>query len=152
MAYGLEEHVLDALEPLNTRLEPQHGVRVAVRLGLHTGLVVIGAVGSGTRQEVLAMGDTPNIAAHIQGLAESNTVALSATTARLVQGAFALEELGTYHFKGMTEPMPACRVIGPLEAGSDEVTAVPMPGSFLVGRHEEVGLLRRRWEQSKEGL
>jgi hypothetical protein len=55
--------ILDALEPLNTHLEPQHGMRVAVRLGLHTGLAVIGAMGSGTRQEALAMGDTPNIAA-----------------------------------------------------------------------------------------
>jgi class 3 adenylate cyclase len=115
--------ILDALEPLHTRLEPQHGVRVAVRLGLHTGLAVIGAVGSGTRQEALAMGDTPNIAARIQGLAEPNTVALSATTARLVQGAFALEELGTHRFKGVTEPIPVCRVIGPLEAYNDEVTA-----------------------------
>jgi hypothetical protein len=61
MAYGLEEQVIEALEPLNTRLEPQHEVRVAF-LCLHTGLVVIGVVGSGTRQEVLAMGDTPNIA------------------------------------------------------------------------------------------
>jgi len=152
MAYGFTKQGLDALEPLNTRLEPQHGVRVAVRLSLHTGLAVIGAVGSGMRQEALAMGDTPNIAARIQGLAGPNTAALSATTARLVQGAFALEELGIHHFKGVTEPMLVCRVIDPLQGYSDEVMGVPAPGPFLVGRNEEVGLLRRRWEQSKEGL
>ena len=56
------------------------------------------------RQEALAMGDTPNIAARLQALAGANTVALSATTARLVQGVFALEELGAHHFKGVTEP------------------------------------------------
>ena len=144
--------MLDALGPLNTRLEPRHGVRVAIRIGLHTGLAVIGTMGSGTHQEALAMGDTPNIAARIQGLAESNTVALSATTARLVQGVFALEALGAHHLKGVTEPMPVCRVLGLLEASSDEVAAVPGPVRFLVGRNEEVGLLRRRWEQSKEGL
>lgn len=93
MAYGLEEQVLEALEPLHTRLEPQHEVRVAF-LCLHTGLVVIGVVGSGTRQEVLAMGDTPNIAARIQGLAESHTVALRATTARLVQGPYLAPAMG----------------------------------------------------------
>jgi hypothetical protein len=109
-------------------------------------------MGSGPHQEALAMGDTPNIAARIQGLAGPNTVVLSATTARLVPGAFALEAWGTHHLKGVTEPMPVWRVLGPLEAYSDEVAAVPAPGRFLVGRTEEVGLLRRRWEQSKEGL
>jgi class 3 adenylate cyclase len=61
--------IVDAMVPLNTRLEPQYGVRVAVRLGLHTGVAVVGSVGSGARQEQLAMGDTPNIAARLQGLA-----------------------------------------------------------------------------------
>ena len=61
--------VVEAMAPLNTRLEPQYKVRVAVRIGLHTGLVVIGEMGSGNRQEQLAMGDTPNIAARLQGLA-----------------------------------------------------------------------------------
>ena len=67
--------LLDALGPLNTRLEPRHGVRVAIRIGLHTGLAVIGTMGSGTHQEALAMGDTPNIAARIQGLGGPNTAA-----------------------------------------------------------------------------
>jgi len=51
--------------PLNARLGPQYGVRVAVRLGLHTGVAVVGTIGSGARQEQLAMGDTPNIAARL---------------------------------------------------------------------------------------
>src|SRR5216117_3889234 len=62
---GLE--LVEAMEPLNTRLEPQYRVLVAVRVGLHTGLVVIGEMGGGNRQEQLAMGDTPNIAARLQG-------------------------------------------------------------------------------------
>ena len=144
--------LVEAMAPLNTRLEPQYGVRVAVRVGLHTGLVVIGEMGGGNRQEQLAMGDTPNIAARLQGLAAPNTVVLSAVTARLVHEAFALEERGLHHFKGVAEPMAVFRVLGPQESPGDEEEAGPARVPFLVGRDEEVGLLLRRWEQSKEGL
>ena len=144
--------LVEAMAPLNTRLEPQYGVRVAVRIGLHTGLVVIGEMGGGNRQEQLAMGDTPNIAARLQGLAAPNTVVLSAVTARLVHEAFVLEERGLHHFKGVAEPMAVFRVLGPQESPGDEEEAGPARVPFLVGRDEEVGLLRRRWEQSKAGL
>jgi class 3 adenylate cyclase/predicted ATPase len=147
---GLE--LVEAMAPLNTRLEPQYGVRVAVRVGLHTGLVVIGEMGGGPRQEQLAMGDTPNIAARLQGLATPNTVVLSAVTARLVREAFALEERGLHHVKGLAEPMAVFRVLGPQEAPGDEEEAGLARVPFLVGRDEEVGLLLRRWEQSKAGL
>ena len=144
--------LVEAMAPLNTRLESQYRVRVAVRIGLHTGLVVIGEMGGGNRQEQLAMGDTPNIAARLQGLAAPNTVVLSAVTARLVHEAFALEERGLHHFKGVAEPMAVFRVLGPQESPDDEEEAGPARVPFLVGRDEEVGLLLRRWEQSKEGL
>jgi hypothetical protein len=58
-----------------------------------------------------------------------------------------LEDLGTHHLKGVTEPMPVFRLLGPREAYSDEGTAVPALAPFLVGRNEEVGLLRRHWER-----
>src|SRR6516225_4185377 len=61
--------MLDALGQLTPRLEQERGVRLAVRLGIHTGLVVVGEIGGGTRQEQLALGETPNIAARLQGLA-----------------------------------------------------------------------------------
>jgi class 3 adenylate cyclase/predicted ATPase len=144
--------LVEAMAPLNTRLEPQYGVRVAVRVGLHTGLVVIGEMGGGHRQEQLAMGDTPNIAARLQGLATPNTVVLSAVTARLVHEAFALQERGLHHFKGVAEPMAVFCVLGPQESPGDEEEAGLARVPFLVGRDEEVGLLLRRWEQSKEGL
>jgi class 3 adenylate cyclase len=83
--------LLATLEPFNTtQLEPRYGVRVQVRLGLHTGMAVIGDMGGGDRRERLAMGDTPNIAARLQGLAAPDTVVLSAITARLVQRRFTL--------------------------------------------------------------
>ena len=144
--------IVDAMAPLNTRLAPQYGVRVAVRLGLHTGVAVVGTVGSGARQEQLAMGDTPNIAARLQGLAAPNTVVLSAVTARLLHGVFALEDVGVQQLKGVAEPMAVCRVLGPGEPASDEAEPAPARLPFLVGREEELGLLLRRWEQSKAGL
>ena len=144
--------LVETMAPLNTRLEPQYGVRVAVRIGLHTGLVVIGAMGGGNRQEQLAMGDTPNIAARLQGLAAPNTVVLSAVTARLVREAFVLEECGVHHVKGVAEPLAVYGVLGRQASTGDEEEAGPGRVPVLVGRDEEVGLLLRRWEQSKEGL
>jgi class 3 adenylate cyclase len=134
---------------LNPRLELEYGVHLAVRLGIHTGPVAVGAMGGGDRQEHPALGETPNIAARLEALAAPNTVVLSPVTARLVQTAFALEDLGPHLLKGVAEPMVVFRVLGPHETD----TAAPLDGvPFLVGRDEELGLRRRRWEQSKEGL
>jgi class 3 adenylate cyclase len=80
---------------LNPRLEREKGVQLTVRLGVHTGPVVVGEMGGGGRQENLATGETVNIAAHLEGLAASNTMVISNVTARLVQGAFVTEDLGT---------------------------------------------------------
>jgi predicted ATPase/class 3 adenylate cyclase len=145
--------IIEALQPLNdTRLAPQYAVRVQVRLGLHTGMAVIGEMGGGDRHEQLAMGDTPNIAARLQALAQPNTVVLSAATARLVQGIFTLEDLGLHYLKGVTEPLGVARLIGAIAAPGEADELTSPAGPFLVGRDEEIGLLVRRWEQSKAGL
>ena len=95
---GLE--LLAAMRTLNTRLVQEQGVRLAVRIGIHTGLVVVGEMGSGGRHEHLALGDTPNLAARLQGLAAPDTVVLSDTTARLVQGYFVCQDLGVADAQG----------------------------------------------------
>jgi class 3 adenylate cyclase len=135
---------------LNPRLEQDKGVQLTVRLGVHTGPVVVGEMGGGGRHENLATGETVNIASRLESLAASNTVLISNVMARLVQHAFALEDLGLHSLKGVAEPMHVFRVLGPLEGREDETTPVGVP--FLVGRDEEMGLLVRRWEQSKESL
>ena len=89
----------------------ERGVQLAVRLGIHTGLVVVGEVGEGARQEQLALGDTPNIAARLQGLAAPNTLVISAATFRLVQGIFACQPLGTPSLKGLPQPLAVYRVL-----------------------------------------
>jgi class 3 adenylate cyclase len=146
---GLE--ICEAMAGLNRRLQTGYGVELAVRIGVHTGPVVIGEMGGGDRHENLALGETPNIAARLEGLSQSGTVLLSDVTARLVRGVFVLEELGLKRLKGVAEAIPVYQVLRPLEVDGDEDATTPVNVS-LVGRDEEVGLLIRRWEQAKEGL
>jgi class 3 adenylate cyclase len=88
--------IVGSMQTLNAHLAQRHRVQVAVRLGIHTGLVVVGEVGSGSRQENLALGETPNLAARLQGLAAPDTVVVSAATFQLVQGYFTFEPLGDH--------------------------------------------------------
>jgi class 3 adenylate cyclase/predicted ATPase len=144
--------MVQAIATLNTRLAAQYGVTLAVRLGIHTGPVVVGQMGGGGRHEHLALGDTPNLAARLQSLAPANAVVISAVTARLVHGTFALEDLGTHALPGVVEPMAVSRVRGLLAPPSRDEDFVTAAVPVLVGREEESGLLRRRWDQSKAGL
>jgi class 3 adenylate cyclase/predicted ATPase len=144
--------IVEAMGTLNSRLESEHGVQLAVRLGIHTGPVVVGEMGGGGRHEQLALGETPNIAARLEGLAEPNTVAISAMTKRLVEGAFVLKDLGSHRLKGVPEPISVAQVLKPTVIQSDEEEVVTGVVTALVGRDEEIGLLLRRWEQSKEGF
>ena len=80
--------MVEAIGTLNTALVRDRGVRLAVRVGIHTGLVVVGEMGGGGRHEHLALGETPNVAARLQGLATPDTVVISAATHQLVQGLF----------------------------------------------------------------
>jgi len=79
--------------------------RLQVRIGIHTGLVVVGEIGGGEKRELLALGETPNIAARLQGLAEPDTVVISATTHRLVEGFFTYRDLGSHTLKGISTPL-----------------------------------------------
>src|SRR5262249_22809329 len=127
------------------------GMQLALRVGIHTGLVVVGAMGGAGRQEQLALGETPNIAARIQGLAASNTVAISAVTYRLVQGYFQCQDLGAQALRGITESMHIYHVLSESGATSRLEVAQPRGLTPLVGRESEVTLLVERWEQAKAG-
>ena len=91
--------------------DSEQGVRLAVRVGIHTGLVVVGEMGGGGRQEQLALGDTPNIAARLQGLAAPDTVVISAATQRLIQGYFTCQDLGAQTLKGVATPLQVYQVV-----------------------------------------
>ena len=118
--------------------------RFQVRIGIHTGLVVIGEIGSSDKREILALGETPNIAARLQGLAEPDTVVLSGATHRLVAGFFACQDLGPQPVKGLTTPLAVYQVLGEGPAQSRFEVAVQAGLTPLVGREEELALLRRR--------
>ena len=122
-----------------------------VRIGIHTGLVVVGEIGSSEKREILAMGETPNLAARLQGLAEPDTVAISAATHRLVQGFFTFLSLGSHTLKGISATMEIYQVLGESGRQSRFEVAVGTGLTPLVGREEELGLRRRRWEQAKDG-
>ena len=143
--------IIEAIGTLNTRLEQDKGLRLTVRLGIHTGLVVVGAMGAEGRQEQLALGEVPNVCARIQGLAEPNTVAMSAATYRLIQGYFACQELGEQILRGVAQPIAVYRVLRESGAQSRLDIAASRGLTPLVGRESEVTLLLERWEQVKDG-
>ena len=97
----------------------------------------------------LALGDTPNLAARLQGLAAPDTVVLSAATFRLVHGYFTYQDLGAHTLKGVATPMSVYRMLG--ESGVQSRLEAIVPGRLtpLVGREEEVALLQQRWDQAK---
>jgi class 3 adenylate cyclase len=144
--------IVEALGTLNSRLAQERGVHLAVRLGIHTGLVVVGEVGGGTRQEQLALGETPNLAARLQGLAAPNAVVISAVTLQLLGGFFVCQPLGTPRLKGFAQPLEVYHVIEERRARRRLGTAGSTSLTPLVGRAQEVGMLLERWAQVKEGL
>jgi class 3 adenylate cyclase/predicted ATPase len=144
--------IVEALGQLNTRLTRERGVHLAARLGIHTGLVVVGEVGGGTRQEQLALGETPNLAARLQGLAAPNTLVVSAATVQLLGGFFTSQSLGTSALKGLAQPVEVYQVRHESMARS-RLEAVGSTGlTPLVGREQEVALLCERWAQVKDGM
>jgi class 3 adenylate cyclase len=144
--------IVQPIHTLNTHLTAPYGVQLAVRLGIHTGPVVVGVMGGDGGHEHLALGETPNVAARLQGLAPGNAVVISAVTARLVRSVFALEDLGTQALHGVAEPLAVSRVRGLLAMPSRDEEFMTTTVPVLVGREEESGLLRRCWAQSKAGL
>jgi predicted ATPase/class 3 adenylate cyclase len=144
--------IVEAMAQLNTRLEQERGVQLAVRLGIHTGLVVVGEMGGGNHHEQLALGDTPNLAARLQGIAAPNTLVISAGTYQLLGGFFACQSLATPRLKGVAQPLEVYQVLSESTARSRLDVAGKIGLTPLVGREQEVGLLLERWAQVKDGL
>jgi class 3 adenylate cyclase len=122
-----------------------------VRVGIHTGPVVVGEMGGGAKREQLALGETPNIAARVQGIAMPDTVVISAATSRLIEGLFACRSLGPQTVKGISTPLEVYQVLEESGVQSRFDVAVRKGLTPLVGREDELGLLQRRWVQAKAG-
>ena len=135
-----------ALGGLKTRAPLQ------TRVGIATGLVVVGdLIGTGSAQEQAVVGETPNLAARLQGITEPNAVVIAEGTRKLLGNLFELEDLGSKDLKGISGPV---RAWAALRASSAEgrFEALHATGvTALVGREEELELLLRRWTKAETG-
>lgn len=142
--------IIEEVRTLSTQIRAERGVALSVRVGVHTGLVLAGDLGSGDTLELMGVvGETPNIAARIQELSGPDTVLVSDSTQRLVEGLFQFDNLGPHKLNGVSRAITIFRVLK--ESGiPTRFEAVAKRGlTPLVGREEEVGLLLKRWEQTK---
>src|SRR5262249_36156876 len=133
------------------KLATNAGSPLQVRVGIATGLVVVGdLIGTGAAQEQAVVGETPNLAARLQALAEPGAVVIASSTRRLTGGLFEYRDLGTVALKGFAEDVPAWQAIGvgTAESRFEALRATTTP---LIGRDEEIDLLMRRWQQAKRG-
>ena len=136
---------------LARRFPSLRGRDVQIRVGVHTGPVVVGDMGQGGQRSELALGDTVNLTFRLLGVARPGDVVTSAATGRLVQGLFLLDDLGPQHLRGIGRAVQAFRVRGPSGVRSRLDHSATTGLTPLVGREQEVALMLDRWEKAKEG-
>jgi class 3 adenylate cyclase/tetratricopeptide (TPR) repeat protein len=135
--------IVDAMVPLNATLAADDGTRLEVRVGIHTGPVVIADGGE-------VFGETANVAARVQTAASPDTVAITAATQQLVAGMFVVEDLGPQALKGVREPTTLYRVVRPSGVrGRLNISAGRL--TSFVGREAELAALVDRWERARDG-
>lgn len=149
---GLE--IVGGVPALNARLNREHPERppmnLQLRVGIHTGLVVVGAVGgSDYREQGAVVGETPNIAARLQDLAEPGTVVVSGVTRQLLRGNFEFQDQGSHQLKGITRAIGVYRAIG--EASGRRGKTGTRVISPLIGRESEARELIEAWEKARRG-
>ena len=146
-----EQAVRAGLEMVAAVAELKTHAALQTRVGIATGLVVVGDLfGSGANGEQSIVGETPNLAARLLGIAEPGSVVIAESTRKLVGNLFELHDLGARELKGIAKPTRAWRALRPssVESRFEALRAVTTP---LVGRSEEIELLMRRWERAKDG-
>jgi predicted ATPase/class 3 adenylate cyclase len=140
-----------ALVDAVAKLDAGGGSALRVRIGIATGVVVVGGLlGEGAAQEQAVVGETPNLAARLQTLAEPDTVVIDQNTRRLLGGLFDYRDLGTVSVKGFGAPVQVWQVTG-ASAVESRFEALRTATTPLVGREEEIEILLRRWAQAKAG-
>jgi class 3 adenylate cyclase len=134
------------------KLETRANENLKVRVGIATGIVVVGdLVGQGSAQEQAVVGESPNLAARLQALAEPGTVVIAESTRRLLGGAFELEPLGPRALKGFDAPVPAWAVLREAQNVSRFEASRSQRLTPFVGREHEAALLLDRWRDATEG-
>jgi len=139
--------IIEAVGRLNVA-----SAKLQARVGIATGLVVLGdLIGEGSAQEQSVVGETPNLAARLQALAEPETVVIAAATRRLIGDLFEYRDLGAVEVKGISVPVAAWQVLRPSAVASRFEALRGSALTRLVGRDEEIDLLMRRWQRAKAG-
>ncbi|HEY1431712.1 MAG TPA: adenylate/guanylate cyclase domain-containing protein, partial [Stellaceae bacterium] len=139
--------VIDAVGRVDVK-----SVKLQARVGIATGLVVVGdLIGEGSAQEQSVVGETPNLAARMQALADPDALVIAAGTRRLVGDLFEYRDLGAVEVKGIAAPVPAWQVLRPSVIASRFEALRGSALSRLIGRDEEIDLLLRRWARAKAG-
>lgn len=145
--------IQEAIAELNKQNGEQKGIKFSGRVTIHTGFALVGDwSGHASGESLTVVGEARNVAIRLEGIADPGTVLISAATQRLVQGFFVCETRGLHAFKGLTHPLEVFRVLRPSQARHKMEAAVLAGLTPLVGRDQEVGLLRDRWEQAREGI
>jgi class 3 adenylate cyclase/predicted ATPase len=140
--------LLDAIAVLNLEIAERHGRKLTVRVGIHSGPVV---VSDGSNRRANVFGSVPNIASHIQSTATPNTVLITGAVHHLVSGMFLVEDLGLRPIKGVDRPLQLYRVIQPSGARGRLAASAAAGLTPFVGRDDELGVLRKRWERARAG-
>jgi class 3 adenylate cyclase/tetratricopeptide (TPR) repeat protein len=144
--------IVDAMAELNAAVPRPPRVELAVRIGIASGPVIVGdQIGEGTASETAVVGETPNLAARLQALAQPNQIVVSSATRAMLGDHFDLEDLGASGLKGFAEPVPVWRVLSARDLESRFAATRTGSSAPLVGRQEEMGLLVRAWEGSCRG-
>lgn len=141
---------LNIIDDLATLSAP-NGEKLAARIGIATGLVVVGdIVGQGAAQEEAVVGETPNLAARLQGMAQPGQIVVSDTTRNLLSNALDVQHLGQHDLKGISRTVDAYSIVGEHHS-ADVATAIdPAGGIPLIGRETEISLLMDRWSQATD--
>ena len=146
-----EQAVRAGLALVNAVGEIEAPGQLQLRIGIATGLVVVGdLIGAGSAQEQAIVGETPNLAARLQALAEPNAIVIAESTRRQIGALFELADLGPQSLKGFAEPQRAWRVLAE-NRSLGRFEALRSGATPLVGREEEIELLLRRWTRAKRG-
>ncbi len=143
--------IVSAIAPYREQIKQNWGIDFNVRVGINTGLVVVGAVGSDMRMEYTALGDAINLAARMEQTAAPGTVQISHDTYRLVRPLFDFEELGGIEVKGKDEPVMAYRVLG-RKVAAGRVRGIEGIHAEMVGREVELQTLCRVVTDLKQGV
>ena len=143
--------IVASIKSISAQFAAQTGIAISVRVGIHTGLVVVGDIDQVNALESNAIvGHTPNLAARLQSVAKPNTVVISSDTYKLIRGYFEAAELGSHELKGVSQPVQLYRIEGESNARS-RLDAASGQFTPFAGRENEINLLKQAWQHAREG-